>query len=149
MPPAPIPAGYHTVTPYLVVANAAALIEFAAKAFAATEVHRIKRPDGTVAHAEIRIGDSPVMLADASGQWKAMPSALFLYSADCDAMFRSAVAAGAAPVMSPADQHHGDRMGGVIDTNGNTWWLATRLETLASDELQRRADAQFKTGNSS
>jgi PhnB protein len=144
MTTAPIPEGYHTVTPYLVVAHAAALIEFAQKAFAATEVHRVKRPDGTVAHAEIKIGDSRVMLADASGQWKAMPSALFLYFADCDAMFQSAVAAGATPMMQPADQHHGDRMGGVLDTNGNFWWLATRRENLAPEELQRRADAQFK-----
>src|SRR5476651_2455877 len=130
MIPAPIPEGYHTVTPYLVVANAAALIEFAQKAFNATEVHRIRRPDGSLAHAEIKIGDSRVMLADASAHWKAMPSALFLYFADCDAMFKSAVAAGAAPVMQPADQHHGDRMGGVLDTNGNYWWIATRLENL-------------------
>jgi PhnB protein len=144
MSTAPIPAGYPTVTPYLVVANAPALIEFAQRAFAATEVHRIKRPDGSVAHAEIRIGGSPVMLADASGQWKAMPSSLFLYFADCDAMFQSAVAAGAAPVMQPADQHHGDRMGGVLDTNGNYWWIATRIENLTSEELQHRADAQFR-----
>jgi PhnB protein len=144
MPTATIPEGYHTVTPYLVVANAGALVEFAQKAFAATEVRRVKRPDGSVAHAELRIGDSPVMLADASGKWKAMPCSLFLYFADCDAMFHAAVAAGATPVMQPSDQHHGDRMGGVLDTNGNFWWIATRRENLSNDELERRADAQFK-----
>lgn len=144
MTPSPIPPGYPTVTPYLVVANATALIEFARQAFGASEVRRIRRPDGSVAHAEIRVGNSPVMLADANGQWKAMPCSLFLYFADCDAMFRSAVAAGAAPVMQPADQHHGDRMGGVVDTNGNYWWLATRRENLSNDELQRRADAHFR-----
>jgi PhnB protein len=137
----PIPLGYHAVTPYLNIQGAAELIEFLQEAFAARLKERIDRPDGAVGHAEVIIGDSVIMLSDPKGDCPPMPGAFYLYVADVDATCRQALAAGAAPVMEPANQFWGDRQGGVRDRFGNLWWVATRVEDVSPEELQRRLAA--------
>jgi PhnB protein len=134
----PIPDGYHTVTPYLTVTDAARLIAFLRTAFGATEQHVTRRDDGSVMHADVLIGDSHIMLAEANEQWKAMQSAIYLYVPDTDTSYRSAIAAGATSVMEPADQFYGDRNAGVRDFCGNYWWLATHVEDVSGEELDRR-----------
>ena len=136
-----LPEGLHTVTPYLMVDDADRLIAFATEAFSATLQHRTARPDGGVMHAQFRIGDSTVMAGEPQGAFDPMPAFLHLYVEDCDAVYRKALAAGAESVMEPADQFYGDRSGGVRDPLGNLWWIATRLEDLSSEEIERRAAA--------
>lgn len=140
----PIPDGYHTVTPYLVVEGVDELIDFLKQAFDAVETERLPRPDGKVGHGEVRIGDSVVMLGEASGEWKPMPGFIYLYVNDTDATYKRALEAGATSVMEPADQFYGDRNAGVKDASGNMWWIATRKENVSPEELRRRAEARAK-----
>lgn len=140
----PIPEGYHTVTPYMTVQGADTLIAFLKEAFGALESERLTGENGRIQHAEVRIGDSVVMMAQATEQWTAMPSAIYLYVDDTDATYRRALQAGATSVMEPADQFYGDRNAGVQDPVGNYWWIATRIEDVSSEELARRAAAQGK-----
>ena len=140
----PIPAGYHSVTPYLIVDGAARLIEFMKQAFGAEEIYRSPKPDGTLGHCQVRIGDSMVELADGNEQWKTMRSALHLYVPDTDAVYRQAMAAGATSLFEPADMFYGDRSGGVVDPSGNHWYIATRKEDLSEEEIARRAAAVGK-----
>ena len=135
----PIPEGYHTVTPYLVVEGANRLLAFLEAAFGAKVLYRTDRPDGEVAHAEIQIGDSRVMLSGSQPQWPALPCALYLYVEDCDALYAQALAAGAKSTQEPADMFYGDRHGGVIDPSGNQWWIATHIEDVSPEELERRS----------
>lgn len=137
-----VPAGHHTVTPYLIVRDARALIEFVERAFAGEVVRRWDMPDGTVRHAEIQIGDSRIMLADAGEQWPPMPAMVHLYVDDVDAVHRRALAAGATSIQEPEDMPYGDRSGGVRDVCGNLWWLATRVEDLTDEEIVQRAAAR-------
>jgi PhnB protein len=139
-----VPKGYHTVTPYLIVEGAARLIEFLKKAFDAIESARLLRPDGTVMHAQVKVGDSVVMLGDARSQWKPMPSTLYVYVNDADATFQRALQAGGVSVMEIANQFYGDRMGGVKDPVGNIWWIATRTEDVASAEMKERSEEWMK-----
>jgi uncharacterized glyoxalase superfamily protein PhnB len=119
---------YRTVTPYLVVPNVAGLIEFLKVAFGAIERVRMPRPDGSVMHAEVLIGDSIVMMGEPSARFGPMPGAIYLTVADCDAVYKRAVECGATSVMEPVDQPHaGQRYGGVKDLCGNLWWPATPL----------------------
>ena len=134
-----IPAGHHTVTPYLVLEDVAGFLEFSEKAFDAEVTERIAMPDGTVMHAEIQIGDSRIMIGTASDEYSAMPALLHLYLPDADAAFKKAVDAGATVVQEPSDQFYGDRSGGVRDAFGNMWWVATHIEDVPRDEMQRRA----------
>jgi PhnB protein len=140
----PIPDGYHNVIPYLVVPEAASMIDFLKRAFGATEICRFTRPDGGVGHAEVRIGDSVVMLSGASEACKPMPAGIYLYVEDTDAAYQRALKAGASSLMEPADQFYGDRNAGVRDLAGNYWWIATHKEDVPSDEMQRRAEAHMK-----
>jgi PhnB protein len=139
-----IPEGYHTVTPYLTVDGAGQVLDFLKKAFDAVEVFRMSRPDGSIGHAELRIGDSLTMLAEAGAECKPMPTALYIYVNDTDATYRRAIEAGASSLMQPADQFHGDRNAGVKDAAGNYWWIATHVEDVPPDELARRAEAASK-----
>lgn len=134
----PIPEGYHTITPYLVVEGADALIGFLREAFGGEELHRMERPEGGILHAEVRIGDSRVMLADATAEWPVQPSLLHLYVEDVDATFARALQAGATSVMEPANQFYGDRHGGVKDGAGNQWWISTHVEDVPPEEMERR-----------
>ena len=140
----PIPDGYHTVTPYLIVEGVAGLIDFLKQAFDAVETERVPGPDGKVGHGEVRIGDSVVMMGEASGDWKPMPGSIYLYVNDTDATYKRALDAGATSLMEPADQFYGDRNAGVKDASGNMWWIATRKENLSPEELRRRAEARGK-----
>jgi PhnB protein len=135
----PIPDGYHSVTPYLMVKNAAGLLAFLEKAFGAIETEKMTGPNGAIMHAEVKIGDSRVMLAEAQGQWQPMASSIYLYVPDSDATYSQALAAGATSVMEPMDQFYGDRHGGVMDQFGNIWWIATHVEDVPRGELDRRA----------
>jgi uncharacterized glyoxalase superfamily protein PhnB len=140
----PIPDGYHTVTPYLVVSSVRRLLEFVTKAFDAEIKFQMPRPDGEVAHAEFRIGNSMVMCGSASDQHPALPTMLYLYVKDVDAVFQKAVAAGGEVVRAVADQFYGDRSGGVKDPCGVQWWVATHVEDVPMEELARRAAAAGK-----
>ena len=138
----PIPDGYHSVTPYLTVEGASGLIEFLKNAFGAEVTHRMARPDGTIGHAEVRIGDSAVMLGDAQGPFNPVASTLYLYVEDTDAVYKRAMDAGGTSVMAPVDQFYGDRNAAVKDPCGNHWCIATHIEDVTSEELQRRAKAK-------
>ena len=134
-----IPEGYHTVTPLLSVKGAGRLIDFMKKAFGATEVYRFPAPDGSVMHAEMKIGDSVVMLGEATKGASPMPVSLYLYLDDVDKTYRAALDAGGESVEGPADRFWGDRVATVKDFAGNIWWIATHVEDVSSDELERRA----------
>jgi PhnB protein len=136
-----LPKGYHTVTPYITVADAQQLIDFARQAFGAEQTYCMNAPDGSVRHAELRIGDSMVMVGQARGEWTPRPSTLYLYVDDVDAVYAQAIAAGAKSLGEPKDQAYGDRSGGVEDSNGNYWWLATHVEDVPAEEFERRMKA--------
>ena len=136
----PIPEGYHTVTPYLVVDGAEKVIRFMKEAFGAQPVFEpMMRPDGKVMHAEFKIGDSVVMISDASERAKATSTMLHLYVPNVDAVYEKAVKAGGTSVMEPSDQFYGDRSGGVKDPAGNQWHIGTHVEDVAPAELKKRA----------
>ena len=140
----PIPEGYHSVTPYLIVKGAAAAIEFYKKAFGATELVRMPDGKGRVMHAEMQIGTSRIMLADeAPGinayspeHYNGSPITLMLYVEDVDATFAQAVEAGATVDRPLADQFYGDRTGGVIDPFGHKWYLATHVRDVSPAEMK-------------
>ena len=138
----PIPEGYHTVTPYFIAEDAERLIAFVKAGFGAQENYRMEGPDGSVAHAELRIGDSMVMVGQASEQFPAMPTMIYLYVEDTDATYRSAVDAGGTSVEEPADQFYGDRRAAVSDPVGNHWYIATNKEVVTPEEMERRVAAQ-------
>jgi uncharacterized glyoxalase superfamily protein PhnB len=141
----PVPDGYHTVTPYLIVEDAPAVIAFLEKAFGA-EVKKLARsPDGKIMNAEVRIGTSMVMLADAREGIPCQPTSLYVYVEDVDAVYTSAVAAGGVSTMEPTDMFYGDRHGGVQDTSGNNWWIATHIEDVPDAEIEARMKAFFDT----
>ena len=139
-----IPDCHHTLTSYLVVEGVATLIDFLKQAFGAEEKLRMPRPDGTVMHAEVRIGDSTVMMGEPMGEWTPMPGMLHLYVDDTDSMYRRALQAGATSLSEPADQFYGDRTAGVQDPSGNRWWIATHMEDLSPEELTKRHEAVMK-----
>ena len=138
-----LPEGYHTVTPYLTVQGTEELIEFLKTVFDAQEKERIVRPDGAIGHAEVTIGDSVIMLGEASGNCGPMPGAFYIYVADADATYGRALEAGATSVMEPANQFWGDRMAGVRDRFGNIWQMATHVEDVPAEELTQRMAAYF------
>ena len=151
----PIPDGYHTATPYLSISGAKDAIEFYKLAFGATEVFCMGTPTGEVAHAEIRIGDSQIMLGEACED-SPMPSpdtlggstvAVHLYVEDVDAMFEQAIDAGALDIKSVEDQFYGDRMGTLKDPFGHIWFVSTHIEDLTPEEIQQRAEAMFSQQN--
>lgn len=139
----PVPEGYRTVTPYLVVPGIPKLLDFVKEAFGASELHRFTGPDGTIMHAEARIGDSIVMMGDPAGRYPAMPSTVYVYVPDVDAAYQRALSAGAKSVSAPKDQFYGDRSGGVIDPCGNQWYIATHVEDVSPEEMERRSREQM------
>ncbi len=147
--PKPIPEGYHTATPYLIIKDAAKAIEFYKKAFGAKEMMRMSQPDGRIGHAEIKIGDSPIMLADEFPEMGARspqslggsPVSILLYVADVDAFAKQAVTAGAKVVRPIKDQFYGDRSGSFEDPFGHQWHIATHVEDVAPEEMHKRAAA--------
>src|SRR5215510_2323851 len=152
---APIPAGYHIVTPYIVCRGAARAIDFYKKAFGAKERLRMNAPDGSVAHAELQIGDSIVMLGDEMPQMGATSpdtiggtaSGLFIYSKNVDQAYAKAVAAGAKTEMQPTDMFWGDRYCKLADPFGHKWSIATHIEDLSPKEMARRSEAAMRQGS--
>jgi PhnB protein len=147
----PVPAGFHTITAQLVLDDAAAAIDWYKRAFGAEEVNRSLGPDGKIMHAELKIGDSHLMMNDAMMNAKGAksrggsPTSFWLYVADADALFTRAVGAGATVHMPLADQFWGDRAGAVADPEGITWWICTRVEDLSMPEIQERFEAFMKS----
>ena len=136
----PVPEGYPTVCPYIVTKGVGKLIDFAKQVFGAQEKQVSLRPDGSVMHAEIKIGNSIVMMGE-GGDAKNFPAMLHLYLEDVDGVYRRAIEAGAKSLREPADQIYGDRTGGVEDAFGNQWWMATHIEDVSPEEIERRAKA--------
>ncbi len=145
----PIPNGYHTATPYLIIKGAAQAIEFYKKAFGAAEMTRMTQPDGRVGHAEIKIGDSLIMLADEFPEMGARspqslggsPVSILLYVQDVDALTSKAITAGAKVVRPVKDQFYGDRSGSLEDPFGHQWHIATHVEDVPPEEMKKRAAA--------
>ena len=143
----PIPEGFHTVTPYLIIKNASDAIEFYKRAFGATETMRLSGPQGKVGHAEIRIGSSPLMLADEFPEMgfsgpqgsTGSPVGIHLYVEDVDLIFSQAITAGAKVLRPVSDQFYGDRSGTLADPFGHIWHVATHKEDLSLDEIKKRA----------
>ena len=148
----PIPDGYHTATPYLITQGAAAAIDFYKKVFGATEIMRMAQPDGKIGHAEMRIGDSVIMLADEVPQMghrspKSLggsPVSILLYVEDVDAVVARAVAAGAKLTQPVRDQFYGDRNATIEDPFGHVWIIATHIEDVSPEEMKRRMAAMHK-----
>ena len=145
----PIPEGYHTVTPYLAVGDAAQAIDFYTRAFGAKEVVRMDAPGGKIGHAELEIGDSRIMLSDPFPQSSTKPPkdlggtsfSVMMYVEDVDAAFKRAVDAGASVSMELSDMFWGDRFGSVTDPFGHSWSLATHVEDVPPEEMAERAKA--------
>lgn len=132
-----IPTDYNTVTPYLTVTGAGEFIEFLKAAFSAREKERFST-DGTIGHAEVMIGDSVIMLSEPAGDCRPMAGSFYLYLGDVDAVYQQALSAGASSTAAPTDQFWGDRTATVHDRFGNIWHLATRIENVSLEEVQRR-----------
>jgi PhnB protein len=135
----PVPEGYGTVTPWVISLDTASLLDFVARAFDATELARLPNEDGTIGHAEVRIGDSIVMMFDGRPEWGATPAFLRLYVEDAAGTFRQALDAGATAVTEVTELFWGDRIGRVRDPLGNVWWLQERTAELTPDEIAERA----------
>ena len=152
MPVKPIPEGYHSVTPYLIVKGGANAIEFYKKAFGATEIMRFEGPGGALGHAEIRIGNSPVMLADeypdmgfrSPQTLGGAGVSLMVYVEQVDAVFQRAIAAGAKELRAVQNQFYGDRSGTLQDPFGHVWTISTHVEDIAPEELHRRSQEMVK-----
>lgn len=153
----PIPDGYHSVTPYLICQGAAGAIDFYKSAFGAIELFRLPMPDGKIGHAEIKIGNSPIMLADefpdmgfsSPTTLKGTPVSLMIYVEDCDTMFAKAIEIGATVVKPLQDQFYGDRSGCLTDPFGHVWSIATHKEDVPPEELARRSEEFAKQQSSS
>ena len=151
-----IPKGYEAAIPYLAVANAAAALDFYKRAFGAVELMRMAGPDGRVGHAEIKIGNAMIMLADEHPEIdfhspkslgiKRSPVGIHLYVDDVDAVYKRALAAGATSMREPADQFYGDRNAQLQDPSGHVWYLSTHTEDVTPEEMRKRTDAMAKQG---
>ena len=150
MPVKAIPDGYNSITPYLVCKGAAKAIEFYTRAFGAKEFVRMPGPEGRIMHAEVKIGESMVLLADENPERGAVaPTAgtlarsmsIMFYTDDVDATFKRALDLGASSIMTPADMFWGDRMGNLMDPFGHQWAIATHKEDVSPDEMQKRMQA--------
>ena len=142
----PIPEGFHTINPYVIVPGAARFIDFLKNALGAEEQTRMDGPGGTIGHATVKIGDSLLMLSDASPQFPATSVYFYLYVDDADTAFKRAVAAGATPTLEPTDQFYGDRRGDFTDNFGNRWYVATQREIVSPEEMEKRAAARQRQG---
>lgn len=138
----PIPDGYNTITPYLVVKDVDQLLDFCKKAFNAVIKYQSKTPDGSTTHAEFIIGDSIIMTGKARNENEVNSSMLYMYTKHTDAVYEKALSHGATSIMEPADQFYGDRNAGVMFPQGISWWIATHVEDVSEEEMARRAREQ-------
>jgi uncharacterized glyoxalase superfamily protein PhnB len=138
----PIPEGYTTVTPWIIVRGADQLLDYLKAAFGAEEIGRVYNADGTIGHAEARIGNAIVMMFDAKADWKPTPAYMRLYVEDGDAVYQRALAAGGTAVTEMTELAFGDRVGRVRDPFGNIWWIQERLEDVTPEEMGRRFQEQ-------
>ena len=136
-----IPDGFHTVTPFLIVNQAEMLMEFIKNAFNGTVTSVMKQDDGKIMHATMTIGDSCIMLSDASEHYGPMQAMLHLYVEDIDKVYHQALQARGESLREPTDEFYGDRSGGIRDPWGNQWWIATHVEDVPEEEMRRRAEA--------
>ncbi|MFF5212971.1 VOC family protein [Streptosporangium sp. NPDC000396] len=141
----PTPEGYGTVTPWIIVRGVDRFLGYLRDAFGAEEIARIYNEDGTIGHAEARIGDSMVMMFDAAKDWPDTPAFMRLYVEDGDAVYQRALAAGGAPVTEMTKLFFGDRVGRVRDPWGNIWWIQERMEDVSPEEMGRRLQDQAYT----
>ena len=144
-----VPEGYHTITPYLVVENADELIEFIKNVFDGQLLFKMENEAGKISHAEIKIGDSHLMLADASDEWQATSTLLHLYVENADSVYEKAISAGAISVKELQDQIYGDRSAAVKDSFGNIWGIATHFEDVSEEEMRRRMNTENSSAESS
>lgn len=145
----PVPDGYNTVSPFMIVDGARTVLEFLKNTFDAEIRSLTEGPAGEggsrpIMNAEVRVGSSMVMLADARENVPPQPTMLYVYVEDVDGVHKKALSAGGEEIMPPTDMFYGDRHGGVMDPAGNTWWIASHIEDLSNEELQRRADAMHE-----
>lgn len=141
----PIPNGYSTVSPYLVCDNAHAVLEFIRKTFGVEHRGILHLPTGKIAHTEVKLGDTVIMLTDANDNFKnSGGSIIHVYVEDCDDTYARALAAGGTSVQELQTFFYGDRSGGVKDSSGNTWWISSRVENPSKEETQRRLDELTK-----
>lgn len=134
----PIPEGFHTVTPYLIVDGVPELIDFLSNTFDAELASDLKAPDGSIYHAAVKIGNSMVMMGDSNEGYPPMPTSLYLYVENADAVYQQALQAGAESIQEPKNQFYGDRTAFVKDAFGNIWGIATQIEELSPEEINRR-----------
>src|SRR5438309_8380346 len=138
----PIPEGYHSLTPIRTVEGTVKQIDVLKQVFNAQEEEVNKRSDGRVIHAELTIGDSILMLSDANPEFPARPAMINVYTEDVDAAYKLALKAGATSLREPSNQFYGDRTAGVKDSHGNQWWIATHVEEVSEEELEKRMKAR-------
>jgi PhnB protein len=154
MPVSPVPVGYNAVTPYIIIEGATNALQWYCDALGATEDMRLPAPGGRIGHAEISIGGSKIMLADANaehgaaapGKFGGSPVSLLLYVPDVDAVMAKAAASGATVRSQPEDKFYGDRMGTIVDPFGHTWHISTHIEDVTPDEIERRLAAMSAKG---
>ena len=139
----PIPDGVSRVSPYLIVKDVIKTIDFLKEVFGAEEIERMTLPDGTVNHGSVRIGDSVIMMG-ANPQSPPMPAMLYVYVEDTDSTYKRAIKAGGESIMEPVNQFYGDRNAAVKDSDGIQWWIATHVEDVSAEEMQRRNEEQAK-----
>jgi PhnB protein len=140
----PIPEGYHTITPYLAVHHVKQTISFLKQAFDAKEIQVHSLPNGQIMNAEIKVGNSMIMLGEKPAEQKVWTAMLYMYVEDIDDVFKKAIKAGGKLVMEPVDHFYGDRSGAIEDPSGNQWWIASRKEIVSAEELEKRMSAMKK-----
>ena len=140
----PIPENFPRVSPYLIVKDVTTTMEFIRYVFDAEEREKMIQPDGTVNHGEVSIGNSVIMMGKASEDHKLQNAMLYIYVEDTDATYKRAIEKGALSVMEPADQFYGDRTAGVKDEDGISWWMASHVENVSPEEMQKRNEERTK-----
>ena len=138
------PSQYHSVTPYILLADVQGLIDFLGAAFNAEVVEKIATPDGTIMHAEVKIGDSIIMMGQPSPEFELSKSLIYVYTEDVNATYKQALEAGGTSMEEPKDQFYGDRIAAVKDPFGKLWWIATHIEDVSSEELDKRSKEEFE-----
>lgn len=144
MPVKPIPDNIPRASPYLIVKDVGETINFLKEVFSAELVEQMFLPDGTINHGSVKIGDSLIMMGKAAENYPPQPAMLYIYVNDTDATYKNALEKGATSVMEPSNQFYGDRNAGVKDANGISWWIATHIEDVSREEIQKRNEVRAK-----